>query len=323
MLWMILTLVGLAAALLGGAWFALTQPVAARRPSTPPAPVDPQLLERRVRRLVAFPERSFGYPESLARVAADIRVQFTAAGARTRDQAFRVNGDTYVNVCAELGPDTPARIVVGAHYDAVEGTPGADDNASGVAALLTLAELLAPTPLRHRVELVAFVLEEPPAFGTAAMGSAVHARRLREAGADVIGMLSLEMLGFFSDRRGSQRYPLPLLRWLYPPRGDFIGVVGRFHDVSLLRRAKGALRGASDLPVVSLNGPGFIPGVSLSDHSAYWSQGYTAIMVTDTAFYRNPHYHEETDRPETLDYARLAQVVQGVHAAVLALDESR
>jgi hypothetical protein len=151
------------------------------------------------------------------------------------------------------------------------------------------------------------------------MGSAVHARSLREQGASVRAMISLEMIGYFSDREGSQRLPSPLLKAVYPTRGDFITVVGKMDQGPLVRTVKRAMRGASTLPVYSINAPRAIPGVDFSDHANYWDAGYDAVMVTDTAFYRNPNYHAHTDTAETLDYVRMAAVVWGVYEAVLAL----
>jgi hypothetical protein len=317
---LLITIVTLVAAC-GLLWLFLAQPVGGVPGSRRSArSVDPSELERRVRALVAVPSRSFGYPESLERAAAFISAEMRAAGARVTEQPFVVQGGTYRNVRAAFGPETAERVVVGAHYDAADENPGADDNASGVAGLLALAELLRDASLLHRAELVAFALEEPPLFGTHAMGSAVHARSLSQAGVRVRGMLSLEMIGYFSDRPGSQTYPLAFLEWVYPREGDFIGVVSHMGGVKLVRSVKRAMKEASSLRVCSLTGPASIPGVAYSDHRSYWAYGYPAAMVTDTASYRNPHYHGVTDLPETLDYRRMADVVRGVFAALIALD---
>jgi Zn-dependent M28 family amino/carboxypeptidase len=302
-------------------WFWLTQPLLlpARRAAVS-APADPFRLERDVRRLAEdFFPRDFSHPRNLARAADFLALEFRSAGAEVREQTFQAGGRAYRNVLASFGPDSRDLVVVGAHYDTHGELPGADDNASGVAGLLELARLLAALPLPTRVDLVAFSLEELPVFGSRDMGSAVHARSLRASGARVRGMVCLEMIGFFSKDPGSQKFPFELLRLFYPHRGDFIAVVGRVRDGSIVRRVKGSMRSASNLPVYSINAPRSLPGVDLSDHSSYWQAGYPAVMVTDTAFYRNERYHTEEDTPDTLDYVAMAKVVDGVLAAVLDL----
>jgi hypothetical protein len=263
--------------------------------------------------------RDYRHPERLHRAAEYVAESLREPGADVRFQEFRAEGETYRNVIAVLGPDTPDRIVVGAHYDTDGPFPGADDNASGVAGLLELARLLAADPPARRVELVAYCLEEMPFFATDAMGSAVHARSLRRSGARVRAMLCLEMIGYFTDAPGSQTFPIGVLRLFYPDRGDFIAVVGRPREGLLVRRVKAAMRAGSGVTVRSINAPTGVPGVGLSDHASYWAEGYPAVMITDTAFYRNPNYHTESDRPETLDYRRMAAVVDGVASAVRAL----
>jgi Zn-dependent M28 family amino/carboxypeptidase len=194
-------------------------------------------------------------------------------------------------------------------------TPGADDNASGVAGLIELAHLLGKQPPPRPVELVAYTLEEPPHFRTEHMGSAWHARSLRAAGREVRLMVSLEMIGCFSDAPGSQRFPVPGLDLLYPDRGNFIALVSRISakgELGATRRAKALMAGATDLAVHSINAPPLLKGIDFSDHLSYWAQGYPALMVTDTAFFRNANYHQAGDTHETLDYARMAKVVQGV-----------
>jgi Zn-dependent M28 family amino/carboxypeptidase len=283
-------------------------------------PVDPRRLEQNVRSLCAehFPRDVF-HPEVLDRAAAFLRAELEKAGARTIDQPFSMGGRTYRNVVASLGPETTERVVVGAHYDACGEAPGADDNASGVAGLIELARLIAGAPLSLRVELVAFTLEEPPSFGSPAMGSAVHARSLREAGVRVRAMLALEMIGCFKDGPQTQEFPFPPLRLFYPGRGNFLALAGRLSELALLRRVKTAMRKASPLPVHSIAAPRGLFGIDLSDNVSYWDQGFPAIMVTDTAFFRNERYHTLADTPDTLDYGRMAEAVRGLAAAVLDL----
>jgi Zn-dependent M28 family amino/carboxypeptidase len=219
-------------------------------------------------------------------------------------------------VIAHFGPETEERIVVGAHYDTAGPLPGADDNASGVAGLIELARLFARQQPPLRVELVAFSLEEPPYFRTTGMGSSVHAQSLRQQNVRVRAMFSLEMIGCFLDTPNSQLFPIGVLSALYPSTGNFIAVVGRLGDVLLVRRTKAAMRNAAPLPVYSINAPRFVPGVDFSDHMSYWEAGYSAVMITDTAFFRNRNYHTAEDTAEKLDYKRMAMVVEGVYAAV-------
>jgi Zn-dependent M28 family amino/carboxypeptidase len=253
-------------------------------------------------------------------VASYIRGEFEKTGGAVSDQPYSVDGRIYRNVIASFGPSTKERLVVGAHYDTAGALPGADDNASGVAGLIELARLLGKTPLPMGVELVAFTLEEPPFFRTMQMGSAIHADGLRREGVSVRAMLSLEMIGYFSDEANSQSFPVSALKAFYPSRGNFIVVVGKLDQGSVVRRVKKAMRCASPLPVYSINAPRSVPGVDFSDHLNYWDVGYDAVMITDTAFYRNPNYHTARDTHETLDYERMAMVVRGVYAAIMALD---
>lgn len=167
-------------------------------------------------------------------------------------------------------------------------------------------------------ELVAYNLEEPPNFAGPHMGSAVHARSLKQENVPVALMLSLEMIGYFQGKRGSQSYPLPLLGLLYPSRGNFIAIVGRWDQRSVVGAFKQACAGAADIPVVSIAAPPFVPVIDFSDHRNYWAEGFPALMITDTSFLRNPHYHQPTDTYETLDYRRRAEVVKLLHAGLLA-----
>lgn len=229
-------------------------------------------------------------------------------------QTFEVLGAEFRNVVLRFDRGAPRTVVVGAHYDTYAGLPGADDNASGVAALLELARLLGETSPALDVELVAYALEEPPYFGTRAMGSYQHA----SASSAELAIV-LEMIGYFRDEPGSQRYPLPFLRYLYSDRGDFIALIGRFREIAAVRRMKGAFLGAADVPAYSLTLSPMLPSATLSDHSSYWANGISAIMVTDTAFERNPYYHTRDDTPEKLDYRRMAEVVTGIYASLFAL----
>ena len=319
-----LVLVPGAAALL--AWAVTTQPFVSPIRSQPPA-VDLARLRADVVHLSqTLHPRSFDHPEKLDAAGNYIQSAFRATGADVAEQELRVEGERYRNIVARFGPTSGPLLVIGAHYDshaspgpgsdADSHTPGADDNASGVAGLLELARLLAKTPPPRPVELVAYTLEEPPHFRTGHMGSVHHAKALAAAGRPVSLMISLEMIGFFSDEPGSQRFPLPGMDLFYPDRGDFIAIVSRLQDWSPVRRLKAAMAGASDLPVFSINTLPAIPGVDFSDHRSYWHEDMPALMVTDTAFNRNRHYHGAGDTAERLDYPRMAKVVQGVYAFI-------
>jgi len=278
-------------------------------------------LERDVKVLAGrFPRRNHRNPSQLNGAAEYIARRLTSAALKPHRETYVFEGAGYANVVAEVpGASRPDEIVViGAHYDAVPGSPGADDNASGVAAMLALAELLGSRPHARTLRLVAFVNEEPPFFHNGMMGSEVHARRSRERGEDIVAMLSLETLGYYTDAADTQLYPPPLSA-LYPSRGNFIAFVGNLGSMSLTRRAVAAFREHSDSPAESAWLPGWIDGVGWSDHRSFWRSGYKGVMVTDTAPFRNPHYHEATDTPDKLDFERLAEVVSGLRGVVADL----
>ncbi len=282
--------------------------------------VDPSRLETHVRALSQkFGPRDVEHPQYLDKCAAYIRGELARAGGRVSEQPFDRDGRGYRNIVASFGPESAEIVVVGAHYDSAGPRPGADDNASGVAGLIELAELLGRSELGARVELVAYTLEEPPVFRSSMMGSAVHARSLAESGTSVRAMICLEMIGYFSDAPNSQRYPIGALGVFYPSTGNFISVVGRVGGGGLVRTVKRAMTASSPLPVYSINAPSFVPGIDFSDHLNYWKEGFPAVMVSDTSFYRNGNYHTVDDTADTLDYQRMAQVVVGVHAAVVEL----
>jgi hypothetical protein len=296
----------------------VTQPLIRSANISAAISVDPKRLETHVRTLSeSFVPRDESHPENLDRCVAYIRREFESANARVSEQPFTVAGKTYRNVIAHFGPETKEMVVVGAHYDTAGPLPGADDNASGVAGLLELARLLGNGQLPIRVDLVAYTLEEPPFFRSEQMGSAMHAKGLKREGAVVRVMLSLEMIGYFSDDHNSQHFPSSVLSLFYPTEGNFISVIGKIGEGMLVRKIKKAMAGATSLPVYSINAPRLIPGVDFSDHLNYWREGYPAVMITDTAFYRNANYHTIGDTAERLDYRRMGQVVEGVYAAVV------
>jgi hypothetical protein len=229
-------------------------------------------------------------------------------------QGYDHDGERYNNILVTLGGTTHGEesVIIGAHYDTTAGTPGADDNASAVAVLLELCQTLKGYTPQRTLKMIFFVLEEPPAFMTPAMGSYVYAQRARDCGENIVAMISLEMLGYFSDVKGSQAFPLPGMHWLFPDRGNFIGVVGNVHSRELTLAVAEALKAGSEIPVEHLVALPFIPGVGLSDHGPFWKMGFRAVMVTDTAFYRNPNYHGSKDTIETLRFDKMSQIVGGL-----------
>jgi hypothetical protein len=314
----LLRILAAVAAILAGIGFVLAQPSCRRNPPSA-FTVDPARLRTHVDALaIEFHPRNWHHPDNLERCADYIARHFAEAGAAIEFQTFQVAGQTYRNVIGRFGGRPDGRLIVGAHYDACGDTPGADDNASGVAVLIELAGLLGRQPPAPTVELVAYTLEEPPFFATEHMGSAVHAARLAAEPTGLRGVIVLEMVGFFSDRRGSQSYPLPLLHLLYPSRGNFIGVVGRWDQGPWIKTVKAGMQDRTPLPVYSIRAPQAVPGIDLSDHRNYWPHGIPAVMVTDTAFFRNPAYHTAGDTPERLDYVRMAQVAVAVFEALRA-----
>ena len=218
------------------------------------------------------------------------------------------------NIEVEIKGATRAQeiIVVGAHYDSVMGAPGANDNGSGVAAVLELARLWRNAQPARTLRFVLFVNEEPPFFKSDEMGSRHYARRAKVRGENIVAMFSLETIGHYSDESGSQRYPFPLGPF-YPSTANFIAFVSNFASRPLLHEAIASFRRHAEFPSEGVAAPALIPGVDWSDHWSFWREGYPALMVTDTAPYRYPHYHAETDTPDKVDYERLARVVAGLH----------
>ncbi len=262
--------------------------------------------------------RSFQDLERLEKTATYIADQFTSFGYQVTRQPFVFQGNIYHNIIAELtGNASPEKLfIVGAHYDAVRTTPGADDNASGVAGLLGLARELAGARMERTVRFVAFALEEWPVYRSSNMASYHYAKSLAEKNERVEGMICLEMIGFFCDREGCQHYPFPFMSLTFPKTGNYIAMVGNMRSKAFTRRVAKSFKKATDLPLITLNAPAIMIGIDFSDHWSFGKFGYQALMVTDTAFYRNPHYHGPTDIPETLDYERMGKVVEGLMAAI-------
>ena len=279
-------------------------------------------ISRDVEKLaVAIGTRHVGAPSSLAAAANHIEQRLVEAGYPSVSRfLYEVDGVTVSNLQVEVrGSSRPDEIVViGAHYDTTPGTPGADDNASGTAAMLSLARTFVTRPQPRTLRFVAFVNEEPPYFQTADMGSTRYAKEARERGDAIVAMLSLETMGYYSDAPESQDYPFPLSLF-YPDRANFIAVVGNIGSRALVHQAVASFRRHARFPCEGAAAPELLPGVTWSDHWSFWNYDYPAVMVTDTAPFRNPNYHEPTDTLESLDLDRLARVVIGLESVVVDL----
>jgi hypothetical protein len=264
-------------------------------------------------------ERNLRRYPALCDAADFIEQLLAAAGLQPHRQTYQVDGNNCHNIEAEIRGASPKIILVGAHYDSVFDAPGANDNGSGVAALLALARRFAFKKCDCTLRFVAFVNEEPPYFQTEKMGSLVYAKACRQRGDPIEAMISLETIGYFSDEPNTQTYPIPILKSVYPNVGNFIGVVGNFQSRALVRKTVRVLREEGGIPTEGGALPSIVPGVGWSDQWAFWQCGYRAVMITDTAPFRYPHYHKPTDTPDKLDYDRFALVVSGMQLAISAL----
>ncbi len=286
---------------------------------TDPLPIVVERLRAHVHTLTrTIGERSVALPENLKQTAIYLRSFFEEIGIPVHLEPYTYGSHTVSNVVAKLkGRGEPqVHYLLGAHYDSVAGTVGADDNASAVAVMLETARVLAERePSEVSVTFVGFALEEPPVFGTRFMGSRVHAAAARREKAAIDGMICLEMVGYTCHEPGCQRYPFPLGFFGYPKTGDFIGIVGNFGSRDFAQQLERSFHRSRRLPVVSLWVPfnGWImPSVRLSDHASFWDMGFPAVMVTDSAFFRNPHYHRATDTLEILDFDFMARLVESL-----------
>ena len=262
-------------------------------------------------------ERNLFQYDKFLLAAEYIRDTFEAAGYDVHRQEFEVSGKICENIEAEVrGTDRPEDIlVIGAHYDSVKGSPGANDNGTGVASMLALARQFAISPTSRTLRFVAFANEEPPFFQTKDMGSRVYARRSRQRNENIILMFSLETIGYYTDAPNSQHYPPPL-SLIYPSTGNFIGFVSNLANRDWVRRAVGNFRQHTQFPSEGAALFGWLPGVGWSDHWAFWQEGFPAIMVTDTALFRDPYYHTANDTPDHIHYDYLARVTAGLHQVI-------
>lgn len=303
----------------------VTMPASGSEQPTPAIVNDQmQALRRHVEKLGGeIGERNLFRPQALAAAAAYITQIWRAQGYEVIRHEYELRGQRAANLEVRRTGTTRAReiLLVGAHYDSVYGSPGANDNGTGVAALLELSQALTARELRRTVRFVAFVNEEPPFFKTAEMGSRVYAERAHARGDDIKAMLCLETIGYYRDEPDSQHYPA-LFNLFYPDTANFVGFVSNFGSRGLLKRAVAAFRAGSDFPLEYVSTFGFVPGVDWSDHWSFWRQGTPAVMVTDTALYRYPYYHTASDTPDKVHYPGLTRVVEGLLAVILALADS-
>jgi len=319
---MIALLVVLLSAIVGAFW--VRGPLVLRSPDPIPdiAVSEEQLKESVWYLSVGLRPRWYTNLANLDRASRWIEGKLAETGLEVSTQEFRLHEGTYRNVIArKTGTDQGAGVVIiGAHYDAYGDLPGADDNASGVAVMLELARTLPRGPSRRTQYFVAFSNEEPPNFGTDDMGSARFARKLLEEQTPIDLMITLDLVGYFSDEPGSQHVPLRALGLIYPSKGDFIAVVGDMGAGRWIKKVKVGMMRSAALPVVSFRAPSAMPGVDWSDHLSFRKLNLPGVLVSDTAFLRTPHYHKSTDTIETLDFPRMAKVVKALHGVLYEAD---
>jgi hypothetical protein len=320
--WLALVIPAVAAAAL--LWYMIAMPGRSWSGALPALTGEDRRLAERLRehvQAIASKPHHRWAPAELEAAAVYIEERLRAAGHAVQREEFRSTGAVVRNLFVEeRGARRPGEIVVvGAHYDAVVGAPGANDNGSGVAAVLELARAAREWRPDRTWRFALFVNEEPPFFQTAEMGSRVHAERARERGERIVAMYSLETIGWYSDAPGSQHYPFPF-SWFYPDRGNFLAFVANLASRDLVHQTIATFRAAAQFPSEGVAAPGWIPGVDWSDQWAFWRAGVPALMITDTALYRYPHYHTAQDTPDKVDYERLARVVRELERTFRALD---
>jgi len=305
---------GLLVATLGAGTYMFSMPGTSY--SGPLPPLTPQEAEiagnlRRHVIAVASREHNMLHPAALEAAARYIEETLASFGYDVKPQPYEAEGGRVRNIEASAQGTRNEAIIVGAHYDSVVGSPGANDNGSGVAAALELARLMRDGGHRRTLRFVWFVNEEPPYYLGDDMGSRRYVKLIKARGDAIAGMFSLETIGYYSDERGSQRYPPPLGHF-YPNTGNFIGFVANVASRAWLRSAIGAFRRHARFPSEGVAAPALIPGIDWSDHRSFWEAGFPALMITDTALFRYPHYHEGSDTPDKIDYDRLARLVTGL-----------
>ncbi len=263
--------------------------------------------------------RNYKELDQLNAIAGYILKEFSTYSDSAYFQEYKVADRIYKNVICSFGPKEARTVVVGAHYDVCLDQEGADDNASGVVGLLELARLLKDQQLNYRIELVAYTLEEPPFFRSEYMGSFIHAQSLDQNKTDVYGMVCLEMIGYFSDKPRSQEYPIGIMSLFYGKKGNYITMIKKTNAGKFARKFSSSYKKKKMIRTKRFTGPQSIQGIDFSDHLNYWKFGFSAVMVTDTAFFRNRNYHQKSDTMETLDFHRMSKVIDGVFSVLVSL----
>ena len=281
---------------------------------------DTTLIKSYLQILTKTPQyRNHSNVDQLNLTADYIKTIFKKSSDSISVQQYNVDEKTYQNIICSFGTENKKRIIIGAHYDVCGDQEGADDNASGIVGLLELARLLQGKKLDYRIDLVAYTLEEPPYFRTEFMGSFIHAKSLKETNAEVYGMISLEMIGYFKDESKSQTYPLGILSVKYGNKGNYITIVKKIGSGEFVSQFSKSFKAIKSILTKTFSGPPKLPGIDFSDHLNYWNFGYDALMITDTSFYRNKNYHQKTDTIETLDIPRMSKVIDGVYNGLISL----
>ncbi len=298
--------------------FTLSFPLSAQKGKVDYA-ADTAILRSNMQTIIDFGYRNYKNPDVLDKAAYFIKKQFAALTDSVSEQSYVVNNQTYRNIICSLNTDKTERIIVGAHYDVYDDQDGADDNASAVVGLIRLAQLLKNEKLDYRIDFVAYTLEEPPFFRTENMGSHVHATYLKENKIPVKGMICLESIGYFSDEKGSQTYSFPLHKLTMGTVGNYILVVSRKEDGAFGKSITKGMKNAGLISTKSVKGLKHLKGVDLSDHRNYWKYGYPAVMITNTAYYRNKNYHRKSDTIETINFKRLSAVIHQLNATLKEL----
>lgn len=327
--WMVVFLLLLCILLSTGGWYMMNMPgISYRGPFLPMSSTEISISEKLKAHVVYLAgkigERNIWKQTNYTAASNYIAAQMNKNGLKVSEQKYSTDNIIVRNIIGEkLGTSKPEEIIIiGAHYDSVYGSPGADDNASGIAAMLVLAEQMKDKNLQRTVRFIAFCNEETPFFYTGQMGSWQYARFVHQNKEKIIAMFSIESIGYYSELPNSQSYP-PLLGLFYPDTGNYIGFVGNLSSRELVKQTIGLFRSYVKFPSQAIAAPPWIPGVSWSDHRSFWRLGYPAIMITDTVPYRNPHYHTHTDLPETLNYKYMARVVNGLLQVMIEFTQEK